>query len=210
LTLLLFALETNFFPAFQVHYVAAATCLFVLISVVGLRQICGWSSQAAVLVLFLCAAHFTFWYAMHVFDIAEFSTSARAYETWDAINHRNPERRIRIHQQIDGIHGRMLIFVRYWPRHIFQEEWVYNAADINAARVVWARDLGEPENQKLRSFYPDRTVWLLEADARPPRLAEYREEQVQPPTPIPVPLPPAQKKDNPPTQPTLRFEDVPR
>ncbi|MFY9728458.1 MAG: hypothetical protein WAJ87_23375, partial [Bryobacteraceae bacterium] len=39
LTLALFALGTNFFPAFQLHYVAAVTCLFVLVSVEGLERI---------------------------------------------------------------------------------------------------------------------------------------------------------------------------
>ncbi|MGH9665391.1 MAG: hypothetical protein ACRD9L_13290, partial [Bryobacteraceae bacterium] len=38
-TPLLFALGVNFFPAFQFHYVAACTCLFVLMSVEGLRQL---------------------------------------------------------------------------------------------------------------------------------------------------------------------------
>jgi hypothetical protein len=66
--------------------------------------------------------------------------------------------------------------VRYWPQHIFQDEWVYNEADIDAARVVWARDLGAAENQKLQHYYPDRTVWLLEPDARTPALSPYRAE----------------------------------
>ena len=39
ITLVVFALGINFFPAFQLHYLAAVTCLFVLVSVVGLRQI---------------------------------------------------------------------------------------------------------------------------------------------------------------------------
>jgi hypothetical protein len=59
---------------------------------------------------------------------------------------------------------------------MFQDEWVYNAADIDAARVVWARDLGTTENEKLRRYYPDRTVWRLEPDARPPKLSRYGAE----------------------------------
>ncbi len=71
------------------------------------------------------------------------------------------------------IPGKNLVFVRYWPQHIFQEEWVYNEADISGARVIWARDLGQEENEKLLSYYPDRTAWLLEPDFRPPRLTPY-------------------------------------
>ena len=41
LTLLLFSLGVNFFPAFQLHYIAAITCLFVLVSVAGLERIVG-------------------------------------------------------------------------------------------------------------------------------------------------------------------------
>ncbi len=211
LTLAAFALGTNFFPAFQLHYLAGVTCLFVLVSVVGLQWIHRWNREAALLVLFLCMAHFAFWYGMHVWDTQEFSLSARPYETWDALNHRNPERRILINQQIAQPPGRMLIFVRYWPQHIFQEEWVYNEADIDRARVVWARDLGEPEKEKLRHYYPDRSVWLLEADARPPELDEYQatpsETEVKP---EPLTPPPAPSKQTPPPKPKGPFEDVPR
>jgi hypothetical protein len=213
-TLIVFALGTNFFPAFQLHYLAAVTCLFVLVSVVGLQQISRLNRDAALVLLFLCIAHFAFWYGMHVRDDDEVSQAARPYETWDALNHRNPERRLAVNQQIAQISGKVLIFVRYWPQHIFQEEWVYNEADIDHARVVWARDLGEPENARLRKYYPDRSVWLLEPDARPPKLSEYHETESAFETVAPVqataPSTPEKKNEKPATQPQLRFEDVPR
>ena len=216
-TLVLFALGTNFFPAFQLHYVAAVTCLFILVSIVGLQQINHLNRDAARIIVFLCIAHFGFWYTMHIFDNEDFSLGIRPYETWDALNHRNPERRRLVNQQIDQIPGRILIFVRYWPQHIFQEEWVYNQADIDGARVVWARDLGEPENEKLRRYYPDRKILLLEADARPPKLEDY--QIVEPPKPEAAPqVPPAEttktetKPETKPEtkRPKLIFEDVPR
>ena len=82
--------------------------------------------------------------------------------------------------------GKQLVFVRYWPGHIFQNEWVYNAADIDGSRVVWARDLGPEEDEKLRRYLPDRTAWLVEPDARPPRLGPYEpppEKPKEPPKP---------------------------
>jgi hypothetical protein len=172
LTLLLFSLGVNLFPAFQLHYIAAVTCLFVLVSVTGLERIGRLRAgrTAARLIVFLCAAHFLFWYGLHVFDDAEASLAMRPYETWDAINHGNPDRRIYVNRQLAQIPGKLLVFVRYYPQHIFQDEWVYNAADIDGARVVWARDLGEAEDEKLRRYYPGRAVWLLEPDFRPPRL----------------------------------------
>jgi len=77
---------------------------------------------------------------------------------------------VAVQEQLERASGRQLVFVRYWPQHIFQQEWVYNTADIDGARVVWARDLGASEDEKLRRYYPDRAVWLLEPDARPPKL----------------------------------------
>ena len=70
--------------------------------------------------------------------------------------------------------GDILVFVRYAPQHIFQEEWVWNAADIDGARVVWARDLGPEEDRKLLAYYPLRTPVLFEPDARPMRLSRYQ------------------------------------
>jgi hypothetical protein len=189
---LLFALGINFFPAFQFHYLAAVTCLFVLIGITGLRQlsrlqVAGWlaGAEAAWLIGILCAAHFLFWYGTHIFE-NDASLALRRFETWDSINHGNPERRIAIGRQLAQTPGRQLVFVRYWPQHIFQDEWVYNRASIDTAPVVWARDLGPEEDLKLTRYYPDRTVWLLQPDAQPPRLERYQPEVPTPPPPSPV------------------------
>ncbi len=182
ITLALFALGANFFPAFQVHYVAACTCLFVLMSVTGLEWLGRLTyngrpagAEAARLIFFVCVAHFLFWYGLHVFDTGAISLAMRPYETWDNINHQNPERRLAVKQQLDQVPGDLLVFVRYAPQHQFQEEWVWNAADIDRERVVWARDLGPEENAKLLAYYSSRAPLLFEPDARPMRLTRYQQ-----------------------------------
>ena len=174
LTLLLFALGTNFYPYFYTHYIAAVACLFVLMSVAGIERlsqvrIAGQPTGrvAARLILFLCAAHFLFWYGLHAAGDADMLSAMQRLETWDAINSGDPYGRIAINRQLARLPGKLLVFVRYSPRHELVE-WVHNAADIDAARVVWARDLGAGENETLRRYYPDRTAWLIEPDARPP------------------------------------------
>jgi hypothetical protein len=169
-TLLLFSIGSNFYPYFYTHYIAAVTCLFVLMSVTGLERIS--SPNIARFILFLCFAHFCFWYGIHLSGSEPLYAAMVPYETWDAINHGDPEGRIAIAGQLAQLSGKQLVFVRYYPQHEFRE-WVHNAADIDTARVVWARDLGPEENEKLRLYYPDRAAWLLEPDFRPPRLTRY-------------------------------------
>jgi hypothetical protein len=198
LTSLLFALGANFFPAFQFHYIAAIVCLFILMSVVGLQRL-----RAGPYLAGLCAIHFAFWYSVHLVDLPEL----RSFETWNAINHTGPVRRTFVRNELAQTPGRQLVFVRYWPGHIFQDEWVYNEADIDRAAIVWARDLG-PENEKLLRYYRDRTTWLLEPDARPPRLSPYQPEAPTPAVPTATPEAPPEKPKPKPLQPKLRFEDV--
>lgn len=172
-TLLLFALGINCFPAFQLHYLAGVTCLFVLVSVVALERLGRLSAEAPRFLLILCAAQFLFWYSLHVFENRPFSSDLRAYETWDEIHQPGEERRRTVADQLAQIPGKLLVFVSYWPHHMFQDEWVYNSADIDGSRIVWARDLGAAEDAKLRAYYPGRSVWLLEPDASPPKLSRY-------------------------------------
>jgi hypothetical protein len=179
LTALIFALGTNFYPLLLAHYIAALTCLFVLMSVEGLRTISKWPSgaPAARVLIWLCIAQFAY--------------------SWITTDFQYPERRIQINRQLGKIPGHLLVLVRYWPQHVFQDEWVYNGADIDKARIVWARDLGDAEDQKLLHYYPDRAALLLEPDARPPRLTPYKPQPPKPP-----------EKPQPKTPPKIVFEPV--
>jgi len=96
-----------------------------------------------------------------------------ALGTWCALGPANVER-ARILAELRRYPGRQLAIVRYGVHHeIFFHEWVYNEADVDRARVVWARDMGPAENQELIDYFKDRTVWLVEADETPPRLLPY-------------------------------------
>ena len=182
LTLAIFALGTNFFPYLLDHYLAAVTCLFVLVSITGLQQLSRIAIRASpvgqqitLVLTVLCLADFTGWYVLHLFESPSFYPILQ-YETWDVVNHQNPQRRIQVSQQLAGIKGALLVFVRYSPTHIYQNEWVWNEADIDAARIVFARDLGPEEDQKLISYYPTRKVLLLDPDAFVPQISSYNEK----------------------------------
>ena len=53
------------------------------------------------------------------------------------------------------------------------DEWVYNLADIDGSKVVWAREMDTTDNLELIHYYRDRKVWLVEPDAMPARIVPY-------------------------------------
>jgi hypothetical protein len=69
--------------------------------------------------------------------------------------------------------GQHLVMVRYGRPHYIHDEWVYNAAEIDSAKVVWARELHNEQDEKLFSYFKDRRVWLIEPDKSPVELRPY-------------------------------------
>jgi len=66
--------------------------------------------------------------------------------------------------RLEELDGRHLVLVSYPPGHDTDQEWVYNAADIEAARVVWARSLGPERDRALIEHFAGRRAWSLRAE----------------------------------------------
>ena len=81
--------------------------------------------------------------------------------------------RVSVEQQLQSLPGNQLAIVRYAPKHNPQDEWVYNAADINASKVIWAREMDAANNRELFEFYKDRKVWLVQPDLQPVGISPY-------------------------------------
>jgi hypothetical protein len=79
-----------------------------------------------------------------------------------------------IQRTLEQMGGNHVVFIRYSPTHDIHQEWIYNSPDIDAQRVVWARDRGE-ENVKLEAYYPGRKFWLLEPDKPSAELQSVRD-----------------------------------
>jgi hypothetical protein len=79
----------------------------------------------------------------------------------------------RIEARLNTIPGAHLVIVRYGPEHNVDRDWIYNAPDIDGARIVWARDMGAEQNLELLRFFHDRHAWLMSGDDSPPHIAPY-------------------------------------
>ncbi|MFZ5831427.1 MAG: hypothetical protein ACOY3P_15185 [Planctomycetota bacterium] len=84
--------------------------------------------------------------------------------------------RVAMQADLEARGERHLVVVRYGPQHECHHEWVYNAADIDAAPVVWARDMGPERNMALLRYFSDRKFWLLTANGLEASLAPWPEE----------------------------------
>lgn len=72
--------------------------------------------------------------------------------------------RQKILSALDRRPEKQLIIVRYDPTHQSTYEWVYNPADIDAAKVIWAREPWPKSDPRLVEYFKDRKLWLLDAE----------------------------------------------
>jgi hypothetical protein len=81
--------------------------------------------------------------------------------------------RAHMEAQLKGLPGRQLVIVQYSPDHNPFDEWVYNAADIDNSKVIWARGMDTANDLELIHYYNDRRVWLVQPDKQPAEISPY-------------------------------------
>jgi hypothetical protein len=161
---------------FNPHYAAPLTCAFYALVLGTMRSLRLWrwrgerTGRAMTRVIpLICLVMLLVRAAARPLDIPVPVT--RVY-TWCSGHFQNLDR-ARALARLRGFEGNHLAIVRYQPGHSTNDEWVYNEADIDHARVVWARDMGAAGNEDLIRHFKDRHVWLAEPDETPPKLSPY-------------------------------------
>jgi hypothetical protein len=156
------AVETWTLP----HYVAPATGLVYLVLLQCMRHLRLWRWRGQPTGVSLVRAIPVIACAMILLRISAAAAHAQIEPAWP----RGNLDRVAISRQLDRTPGRHLVIVRYGPLHDVDWEWVYNAADIDHAKIVWARDMGDRDNAELLRYFHDRQVWRLNGDQTPARL----------------------------------------
>lgn len=148
------------------HYVAPATALLYLLLIQGMRHLRFWHRNGRPVGAALVRAIPMVCCAMIVLRLSAVLLHVQIENPWP----RGNLDRARIERELEHEKGPQLVLVRYSSTHSPLEEWVFDLADIDRQKVVWARDMGEADNRELLAYYPDRKVWLLEPDHSPPQL----------------------------------------
>jgi hypothetical protein len=162
------------------HYLAPFTAAFYAIGLQMMRHLRQWKPEGkpvglalvrlTIVVCLLMAGIRVIAEPMH-FGPNEFPPSNWNF-VWFGPGHWGVARE-NVEKQLEQIPGQQLAIVRYEQDHEPQDEWVYNSANIDASKVIWAREMAPAEDLELIRYYPDRKVWLVEPDENPVRVAPY-------------------------------------
>jgi hypothetical protein len=82
-----------------------------------------------------------------------------------------PSNRPKVLAALHQLPGKHLVLVEYGKSSPSRLQWVYNEANVDASRVVWAWDMGPARNRELLDYFSDRQVWSLDPDREGAELA---------------------------------------
>jgi hypothetical protein len=149
-----------------VHYLAPACGLFYLFLVQCVRHLRWFRWRERPIGHALARAIPLVCIAMVVLRLAAVATGRAIEPEWQ----RGNLKRNVIVRELLNLPGKHLVVVHYGPRHAPHIDWIANRADIDGAKVVWARDMGARRNQELRLYFKDRQKWQVNADDSSPKL----------------------------------------
>ena len=149
------------------HYAAPLTCVIFLLIVQAIRHLRTICLAGRPLGLALS------WAIVSILAIdVGLSVKNHVCDPLQWTCHGDPSRAF-IAKTLSNTPGKHLIMVRYEEEHNLHDEWVYNGAEIDSAKVLWARELDPAQNAKLFAYFKDRQIWLVEPDSDNTQLIPY-------------------------------------
>jgi hypothetical protein len=82
-----------------------------------------------------------------------------------------------VETQLAALPGEHLVLVRYSKDHNSGEEYVYNDADIDHSKTVWAREIPGMDLAPLFNYFRNRDVWLYEPDEDDSTVGPYAPDE---------------------------------
>jgi hypothetical protein len=162
------------------HYVAPFTAAFYAIGLQAMRHLRVWKPERKPAGLALVRLTIAICVALGVVRVFSGPLGFKVQQwpvphwagTWYGPDHYGTER-AQIETSLAQQPGGQLILVRYAADHNPLAEWVYNSAEIDSAKVIWAREMDTANNQEIIRYYHDRKVWLAQPDLDPAVLTPY-------------------------------------
>jgi hypothetical protein len=138
-----------FFP----HYIAAYTCVFAFLIVRGLMVLDGWSIQGRMIGRWLALFIILGGVLQGPLKDLAFGHAPRVVNSREYVCNR-----------LESMGGDHVVFVRYGANHHFDNEWVYNAANVDKAPIVWCRWMGFNKDLDVMRYYAGRQFWIVDVD----------------------------------------------
>ena len=148
------------------HYIAPLTCVLLAVVVQCMRHLQFWRWHSWQIGRAIGWAVVVSCFALGAAWVSAAAVHINLPQLYMAGN----QERAMIERRLEQTPGSHLVIVHYTLSHPVFREWVYNRADVEHAKVIWARDLGEECNEKLIGAFRGRRVWLIEPDTNPTEL----------------------------------------
>jgi hypothetical protein len=154
---------------FEPHYAAPLLAALVAILVQALRHLRRLEWRGRAIGVGLTRAVVVFALASTPFRIAASFREAAADRSIQQMAYRE-----RFLKQLGRTPGEHLVLVNYNDGHDVGQEWVYNRADIDGAKVVWVREVPGVDTGEVLAYFGARSLWRVDADGDPPQLVLVR------------------------------------
>jgi len=169
----------SLFPVvwFQRHYAAPMTAAAFGLGILAMRYIRRWTWSGRPVGIGLSRALASFCLLLFPLSIRDaYSPVGKTIKTDCRMS---SCARARLESQLEALPGEHLVLVRYAAGHNPFDEWVFNRAGIDGAKVVWAREIPGRDMQPLLDYFRNRRVWLVQPDKAPQPLRELQGDAKQ-------------------------------